>query len=256
MDSTERNIRLTVKKASGIPGHKFNRRPKYSVVVSAGERTWKTKQCRGKVPEWNESFILNVDDSAILHVAMIDRVDTRSSSPRGKVTVPIIGTCNSTGNTSTTKKGRFTAKIELSFKRIPPERAELGSSKGATADTHVGLSTPSGVEPAVSSQEVPALDKSVSSQDAIAGPPAGLSPSASVERPAKSPEEVMVAVDEADRSVSGLTIPPVIESVPSITGDVNAIEGVTGSPGFALVFGYVEKLVNIEGVLTGVRVLG
>ncbi|KAH7919610.1 hypothetical protein BV22DRAFT_1133702 [Leucogyrophana mollusca] len=58
------------------------------------------------------------------------------------------------------------------------------------------------------------------------------------ERPAKSAEEVMIAVDVANRSVGGLTTPRVI------------------GPGFALVFGYVEKLVNIGGVLAEVRVLG
>ncbi|KAH7923603.1 hypothetical protein BV22DRAFT_1130549 [Leucogyrophana mollusca] len=215
-----------VKKASGIPGRNFHRRPKYSVVVSAGERTWKAKQCRGKVPEWNQTFNLNVDDSVILLVAVIDRVGTRSSSLRGEVTVATNGICNSTGNTFQLQK-KVVSPQRLSYLANESRWRELSRSHPKTQlPTYVQA-----VEPAVSSQEVPAVDKPVSSQGAIAGPPAGLSPSASVEHPAKSGEEVMVAVDEADHSVSGLTTPRVIESVPSITGDVNAIEDVTGSSG-------------------------
>ncbi|KAH7920290.1 hypothetical protein BV22DRAFT_1074193 [Leucogyrophana mollusca] len=255
MDSAERKIRLTVIKAWGIPGRKVHRPPKYSVVVSAGQCTWKTKQREGKGPEWNETFVLNVDHSAILHITVIDRAGALSSSRRGEVNVAINDIGNSTVKIFPLKKeGRVGGEIKLSFERIPLQRVEPGSSQDATADTHAGPSLSSAVEPAVGLQEeVPVMDKPVSSQGAIADGSVGSSPSVSVERPAKSPNEVMVAVDEAHRCVGGLTAPRVIGSVAGTTGDVNAIEGVTGSPGFALVSGYVEKLVNIGGVLAEVH---
>ncbi|KAH7918773.1 hypothetical protein BV22DRAFT_898290 [Leucogyrophana mollusca] len=122
------------------------------------------------------------------------------------------------------------------------------SSQDVGVDVSAGESSSSTVE-----HEVPVVAAEPVSQGTIVDASGNLPPSSAVERPANSPEEVTVAVDEAHRSVSGLTTPQVIGSMPSITGDVNAVEGVTGSPGFALVFGYVDKLVNIGGVLAEVH---
>ncbi|KAH7919326.1 hypothetical protein BV22DRAFT_1075393 [Leucogyrophana mollusca] len=258
MGSTERNILLTVLKASGIPSRKIHRSSKFSVVVSAGEYIWKTKECQGNDPEWNETFELNIQDSVVLHVAVIDRLGTGRSSLRGETSVSIKDIVNVAVVEKTfqlQKEGRPRGEITLTFKRVPLRESVPNLSQAADVDASTSQPPLSAVESARRPQhEIPvAVVEPVSSQDANIDASANLSPSLAVERPAKSPEEVTVAVGEAHRSVSGLITPRVIGSVPGIPGDVDAIEGVTGSPGFALVFGYVEKLVNIGGVLAEVH---
>ncbi|KAH7920285.1 hypothetical protein BV22DRAFT_813037 [Leucogyrophana mollusca] len=257
MGSTERKILLTVLKASGIPSRTIHRSSKLSVEVSAGEHIWKTKECQGNNPEWSEAFVLNIQDSAVLHVAVIDRVGTGRSSLRGETSVAIkdIGGIAVVEKTFQLQKdGRSRGKITLTFEQIPLRESAPISSQDAGVDVSAGESSLSAVETSRRSpHEIPVVAAEPVSQGTIVDASGNLPPSSAVERPANSPEEVTVAVDEAHRSVSGLTTPRVIGSMPSITGDVNAVEGVTGSPGFALVFGYVEKLVNIGGVLAEVH---
>ncbi|KAH7929810.1 YVTN repeat-like/Quino protein amine dehydrogenase [Leucogyrophana mollusca] len=250
--------RLKVLRASGIPSRKIHRSSKFSVVVSAGEHIWKTKECQGNDPEWNETFELNIQDSTVLHVAVVDRVDTGRSSLRGETSMTIrdIGDIAVVDKTfQLQKEGRPRGEITLAFERIPLRESVLISSQDADVEAATSQPPSSAAEPARRPQdEIPvAVVEPVSSEDASVDASGNLSATSAVERPAKSPEEVTVAVGDAHRSVSGLTTPRVIGSVPGITGDVNAIEGVTGSPGFALVFGYVETLVNIGGVLAEVH---
>ncbi|KAH7919375.1 YVTN repeat-like/Quino protein amine dehydrogenase [Leucogyrophana mollusca] len=257
MGSTERKILLTVLKASGIPSRKIHRQSKFSVVVSAGERIWKTKECQESDPEWNETFVLTVQDSVVLHVAVIDRADTGRSSLRGETSVSIkdIGDVTVVEKTfQLQKEGGPRGEITLTFEHIPLRESALISSQDAGVDASAGQSSSSAVEPARRSQhEIPVAVVEPVFQGANVDASADLSLSSAEDRPAKSLGEVSLAADEAHRSVSGLTTPRVIGSVPAITGDVNAIEGVTGSSGFTLVYGYVEKLVNIGGVLAEVH---
>ncbi|KAH7919378.1 hypothetical protein BV22DRAFT_864233 [Leucogyrophana mollusca] len=257
MGSTERKILLTVLKASGIPSRKIHRSSKFSVVVSAGERIWKTKECQESDPEWNETFVLTIQNSVVLHVAVIDRVDTGRSSLRGETSVSI----KDIGDVAVVEKafqlqkeGGPRGEITLAFEHIPLRESAPISSQVVGVDTSAGQSSSSTVGSSKRSpHETTVAVVELVSQSANVDVSADLSPSSALERPTKSPEEVSLAVDEAHRSVTRLTTPRVIGSVPGITGNVNATEGVTGSPGFALVFGYVEKLVNIGGILAEVH---
>ncbi|KAH7918285.1 WD40 repeat-like protein [Leucogyrophana mollusca] len=255
MGSTERKILLTVLRASGIPSRTFHRSSKLSVEVSAGERIWKTKECQGSDPEWNETLVLTIQDSAVLHVAVIDRVGSGRSSLRGETSVAIKDISDAAENTfQLQKEGSPRGEITLTFEHITLRESAPISSQDVGVDASAGQSSSSAGGPARRpQQEIPVAVVELVSRGANVDPSADLSPSSAGDRPAKSPEEANLAVDEAHRSVSGLTTRRVIGSVPGIMDDVNAIAGVTGCSGFALVFGYVEKLVNIGGVLTEVH---
>ncbi|KAH7918511.1 hypothetical protein BV22DRAFT_1100410 [Leucogyrophana mollusca] len=244
MESTERKILVTVLKASGIPSRTIHRSLKLSVEVSAGGHIWKTKEWQGNNPEWNETFVLNIQDPAVIRVAVIDRMGTGRSSLRGETSVSSkdIDDVVVIGKTfQLHKEGSPRGKIALTFERVSLRESAPISSQDAGIDASAGQSS-SVVEPATRSQHEIAV-----------GVVEPVSQGANVDAPANPSPDVVGAVDKAHRSVSGLTTPRVIGSVSGITGDVNAIEDVTGSAAFALVFGYVEQLVHIGGVLAEVH---
>ncbi|KAH7921338.1 hypothetical protein BV22DRAFT_1132352 [Leucogyrophana mollusca] len=131
-----RTIHLTVLKASGIPSRKIYRSSKFSVVVSMDERIWKTKECQRNDPEWNETFVLNVQDSAVLHVAVIDRVGTGRSSLRGEMSIAIkdIGYVAVVEKAfQLQKEGRPRGEITLTLERVPL-RAATAAERRAVAE--------------------------------------------------------------------------------------------------------------------------